>query len=83
MRFYKARCKVWHLGHGNPHYQGKLGDVRMEHSPAEKDLGCRWMAAGMRQHCALAAQKANRILGASKAAQPAGRGGDLPFCSVL
>ena len=39
MRFNRAKCKVLHLGYGNPHYQYKLGDVRMEHSPAEKDLG--------------------------------------------
>jgi len=36
MRFYKAKCKV--LGCSNPHYQYKLGDKRMEHSPVEKDL---------------------------------------------
>jgi len=28
-----------HLGRGNLHHQHKLGDVRMEHSPAKKDLG--------------------------------------------
>ena len=39
MTFNKSKCKVLHLSHGNPHYQYKLGDVRMEHSPAEKDLG--------------------------------------------
>ena len=37
MRF--IRCKVLHLGHGNTHYQYKLGDVRIEHSSAKKDLG--------------------------------------------
>jgi len=34
MRFNKVMCKVLHLGS-----QYKLQDVRMEHSPAEKDLG--------------------------------------------
>jgi len=39
MRFDKPKSKALPLGHSNPHYQYKLGDVRMEHSPAEKDLG--------------------------------------------
>jgi len=39
MWFNKAKCKVLHLGHGNPCYEYKLGDVRMEHSPNEKNLG--------------------------------------------
>ena len=28
IRFYKSKCKVLHLGQGNPHYQNKLGDER-------------------------------------------------------
>ena len=43
MRFNKAKCKVLHLGHGNPHYQYKLGDERIEHTPAKKDMGYYWM----------------------------------------
>jgi len=39
MRFNKSKCKFLYLGHGSPPYQYKLGDLRMEHSPAEKDLG--------------------------------------------
>ena len=39
MRFNKAKCKVLHLGHVNSHYRYKLGDERIEHSPAKKDLG--------------------------------------------
>ena len=27
------------LGHGKPHYQYRLEDVRMEYSPVKKDLG--------------------------------------------
>ena len=38
-RFNKAKCKVLHPDRGNPHYQYKLGDKRIEHSPAEKDQG--------------------------------------------
>jgi len=48
----------------NSHYQYKLRDVKMGHSPAEKDL-----VGGkldMSPQCALAAQKANHILGCIK-----------------
>jgi len=38
MTLNKSKCKVWHLGHGNSQYQYKLWDVRIEDSPAERDL---------------------------------------------
>jgi len=39
MRFNKTKSKVFLLGHGNTHYQCKLRDIKMEHSPTEIDLG--------------------------------------------
>ena len=75
MRFNKAKCKVVHLGRDNPCYQYKLGAVGMEHRPAQKHLGV--LVDGkldMSQQCALAAQKANCTLAASKEVWLAGRG---------
>ena len=85
MRFNRSKCKVLHLDHGNPHYQYKLGDVRMEHSPAEKDLGVLMNGRlDMSQQHDLTAQKANCILGCIKRSVASRvREVVLPLCSAL
>ncbi|KAJ7400243.1 hypothetical protein BTVI_107129 [Pitangus sulphuratus] len=81
----KTKCKVLHLGQGNPWCQSRLGDEQMEGSPGDKGLGeLVDERLHMRWPDALSAQKAICVLGCIKSGQDVEGDDSSPLlCSAL
>jgi len=85
MKFNRAKCKLLHLGQGNPKHKYRLGREWIEGSPEDKDLGVLVdQKLNITWKRVLAAQKSNHILRCIKRSVASrSRKGILPLYSAL
>jgi len=85
MKFNMNKCWILHLGRSNPGFMYKLGDKRLESSPAERHLGvCIGSKLNRSQQCAPAAKKARHVLGCIKHSTASWlREVIVPLCSAV
>jgi len=85
MKFDKAKCKVLHMGWGNPKHKYSMGGEWIEGSPEDENLGVLVdEKLNMTQQCVLTAQKAKHILGCiNRSVTSRSREEVLPLYSAL
>ncbi|PKU29999.1 rna-directed dna polymerase from mobile element jockey-like [Limosa lapponica baueri] len=83
MKFNQAKCRVLHLGNGNPRHKHKLGREWLESSLEEKDLGVLVdKKVDMSWQCALAESQPHHGLHQKKRGQQVQGGDSAPLlCS--